>query len=140
VVLIWLQAFAFTESSSVTRAIVFSTVAVPSYVLFALLMMFVSAVTVRTLRWETPANVDMRIADLDWPLLRWARSMVATHIVRVFAGALFRGSPAAPLRLGSNVTIGLGSVLEIGVLSLVPKHTRLDGGAVYAGIPAHRLA
>jgi serine acetyltransferase len=205
VVLIWSHAFALTASSSVIRAIALSIVVVPSYVLFALLLMFVSAAMVRTLRWETPANVEMRIADLDWPLLQWARSMVATHVVRFLAGGLFRGSPVwtaylrlagarigrrvyvnslavtdynllelgddvvigdgahlsghtveggvvktAPLRLGRNVTIGLGSVLEIGVdagdgcqvgaLSFVPKHTRLEAGTVYAGIPAHRLA
>jgi serine acetyltransferase len=204
-VFIWSQAFALTASSSVIRAIAFSIVVVPSYVLFALLLMFVSAATVRSLQWETPANVEMRIADLDWPLLHWTRSMVATHVVRFFTGGLFRGSPiwttylrlagarvgrgvyvnslavtdynllefgddvvigddvhlsghtveggvvkTAPLRLGSNVTIGLGSVLEIGVdagdgcqvgaLSFVPKHTRLEAGTVYAGIPARRLA
>jgi acetyltransferase-like isoleucine patch superfamily enzyme len=130
--------------------------------------------------------------------------MVATHIVRVFAGTLFRGSPiwtaylrlagaklgrrvyvnslavtdynllefgddvvigggvhlsghtvegglvkTATVRLGNNVTIGLGSVIEIGVdvgdgcqigaLSFVPKHTRLEAGAVYAGIPVERI-
>jgi acetyltransferase-like isoleucine patch superfamily enzyme len=204
-VLIWSHVFALTASSSVISAIAFSIVVVPSYVLFALLLMFVSAAMVRTLQWETPANVEMRIADLEWPLLQWARSMVATHVVRFFAGGLFRGSPiwttylrlagarigrrvyvnslavtdynllefgddvvigdgahlsghtveggvvkTAPLRLGRNVTIGLGSVLEIGVevgdgcqlgaLSFVRKHTRLEAGAVYAGIPAHRLA
>ena len=51
--------------------------------------------------------------------------------------------------LDDNVTIGLGSVIEIdvtvganvqiGALSFVPKHTRLAGGAVYAGIPIRRL-
>jgi hypothetical protein len=205
VALIWSQAFVLTESSNVIRAVAFSIAVVPSYVLFALLLMFVSAAAVRALRWETPANAEMRIADVEWPLLRWARSMVATHIVRVFAGALFRGSPVwtaylrlagvragrrvyvnslavtdfnllrfgddvvigdevhlsghtveggvvktAPLYLGNNVTIGLGSVLEIGIeagdgcqvgaLSFVPKHTRLEAGATYAGIPAHRLS
>jgi carbonic anhydrase/acetyltransferase-like protein (isoleucine patch superfamily) len=205
VVSIWAQAFALTGSSGVVRVIAISMLVAPSYVLFALLLMFVSATTVRILRWGTPADVEMRIADLGWPLLSWARSMIATHIVRVFAGTLFRGSPVwtaylrlagarighrvyvnslaltdynllefgndvvigddvhlsghtveggvvktAALRLGSDVTIGLGSVLEIGVeagdgcqvgaLSFVPKHTRLDARAVYAGIPAHRLA
>jgi acetyltransferase-like isoleucine patch superfamily enzyme len=55
----------------------------------------------------------------------------------------------ARVRLGSNVTIGLGSVIDIGVeigphcqvgaLSLVPKHTKLDGQAVYVGIPVRRV-
>jgi carbonic anhydrase/acetyltransferase-like protein (isoleucine patch superfamily) len=55
----------------------------------------------------------------------------------------------AALRLGRNVTIGLGSVIEIGVdigpeceigaLSFVPKHTKLEGGAIYVGIPATRI-
>ena len=51
--------------------------------------------------------------------------------------------------LGDNVTVGLGSVIEIdvtvgsnvqiGALSFVPKHARLAGDAVYAGIPIRRL-
>jgi acetyltransferase-like isoleucine patch superfamily enzyme len=204
VALVWSQVFVLTESSWPLRALVLSLVAVPSYVLFALSLMLVSAVTVRTLNWRTAPHLEMRIADMDWPLLEWVRSMVATHIVRVFAGVLFRGSPVwtaylrlagarlgrrvyvnslavtdynllelgndvvigdevhlsghtveagflktAPVRLGSNVTIGLGSVLEIGVvagdgcqlgaLSFVPKYSRLEARAVYAGIPAHRI-
>jgi acetyltransferase-like isoleucine patch superfamily enzyme len=53
------------------------------------------------------------------------------------------------VHLGPRVTIGLGSVVDIdveagagcqvGALSLVPKHTRLAGDAVYAGIPAKRI-
>jgi acetyltransferase-like isoleucine patch superfamily enzyme len=54
-----------------------------------------------------------------------------------------------PVRLGRNVTIGVGSIVDIGVvagegcqvgaLSLVPKHTTLEPGAVYAGIPVRRI-
>lgn len=53
------------------------------------------------------------------------------------------------VRLGRNVTIGVGSVIgidvtigadtQVGALSLVPKHSRLAAGAVYAGIPVQRL-
>jgi acetyltransferase-like isoleucine patch superfamily enzyme len=56
----------------------------------------------------------------------------------------------APLRLGSSVTTGLGSVIEIGVevgdgcqvgaLSFVPNYTRLEAGVTYAGIPVERIA
>lgn len=53
------------------------------------------------------------------------------------------------VRLGRGVTVGLGSMVGIGVeagdrcqigaLSVVPKYTRLDGGAAYGGVPARRL-
>jgi acetyltransferase-like isoleucine patch superfamily enzyme len=56
----------------------------------------------------------------------------------------------APIRFGNDVTIGLGSVVGIGVtagdgaqvgaLSLVPKYTTLDAHTVYAGIPIRRIA
>lgn len=202
IVLIWSQLLAVT--SGVNRVVALSVAAVPSYVLFALLLMFVSAITTRALNWQTPAHQQMRIASFEWPLLQWARGLVTSHIVRLFAGALFRSSPVwtaylrlagarlgrrvyvnslavtdynlldcgddvvigddahvsghtvedglvktAPLRIGSNVTIGLGSVLGIGVevgdgcqvgaLSFVPKYTRLAAGAVYAGIPVQRI-
>jgi hypothetical protein len=203
-VLVWSQLFAFTESSRPARFVAVSLAVVPSYVAFAMLLMLVAGASARLLRWRTPANVEMRIADLEWPLLQWARSMAATHVVRFFAGGLFRGTPVwtaylrlagarlgrrvyvnslamtdynllefgddvvvghdahlsghtvehgivktAPLRLGRGVTVGLGSVLAIGVeagdgcqvgaLSFVPKHARLAPGATYAGIPAERL-
>ena len=52
----------------------------------------------------------------------------------------------ARIHLHRDVTIGLGTVIEIGVeigpqaqvgaLSFVPKHARLAGGHIYAGAPA----
>ena len=54
-----------------------------------------------------------------------------------------------PVKLGRYVTIGVGSIVSIGVdagdgaqvgaLTFVPKHMRLAPGGVYAGIPAVRL-
>ena len=55
----------------------------------------------------------------------------------------------AGVRLGDHVTIGLGTVIDIGVdvgpgcqigaLSFVPKHSTLRAGSVYAGIPVEPL-
>ena len=55
----------------------------------------------------------------------------------------------ARVRVGSNVTIGLGSAIDIdvdigdgcqiGAFTLVPKHSRLEPHAVYVGIPARSL-
>jgi acetyltransferase-like isoleucine patch superfamily enzyme len=203
VVLLWIHVTAWIPSL-MARAAVLSLLLLPSYAVFALCLMGLSALATRVVGARTPARAEMRIADMSWPLLRWAHYMAATHIVRVFAGTLFRGSPiwtiylrlngarigrrvyvnslyvtdhnlldlgddvvigadahvsghtveggvvkTAAVRVRSGVTIGLGSVVDIGVqvgagcqvgaLSLVPKFSRLEAGAVYAGIPARRI-
>ena len=53
------------------------------------------------------------------------------------------------VRLARFVTVGLGSMVGIGVeagekcqigaLSVVPKNSKLDGGAIYAGVPARKI-
>lgn len=205
VVLIWSQLMDLTDSAIALRIVVLSLALVPSYVLFAVILMFVSALTTRTLGWWTPPDLETGLADVELPLLHWVRSMIATHVVRFFAGGLFRGSPVwtmymrlagarlgrrvyinslavidynllefgddvvigdgvhlsghtvehgvlktGRVRLGRNVTVGVGSIVEIdvvigddsqvGALSFVPKHTTLAPGGVYAGIPARRIA
>ena len=204
VMLIWTSLIEWQAPGPVVRLLTFSFMIAPSYVLFALVLLGLSPLATKLTGWRTPARAEMRIADLDWPLLDWVRYMVAIHIVRFFAGSLFRGSPlwtaylrcngarlgrrvyinslavsdhsqlafgddvvigadvhisghtvesglvkTAPVRLGDRVTIGLGTVVnidveagddcQIGALSLVPKHSRLEGGAVYVGIPVARL-
>src|SRR5262249_25998955 len=171
---------------------------------FALVLMPTSACAARLTGARTPPDREILIAEMGWPLMRWVRCMVSLHIVRLFAGQLFRGSPiwTAYLRLcgarvgvrsyvnslalsdynllqigadvvigadahvaghtvehgvvktgrvtlHDRVTIGVGSVIEIdveigeasqvGALSFVPKHARLEPRTVFAGIPAKRL-
>ncbi|HEY7446851.1 MAG TPA: hypothetical protein VH702_01810 [Vicinamibacterales bacterium] len=201
---LWHRLLPLSESSPVLRVTLASLGIIPSYLLFALLLMPLSALATRLVGWRTLPNREMRIADMDWPLLNWVRFMVSLHVVRFFAGSLFRGSPiwtgylrlagarlgrrvyinslalsdynllefgddvvigadvhisghtvedgivrTGTVRLGHNVTIGVGSIIDIdvevgsdcqiGALSLVPKHTKLEGRAVYAGIPVRRL-
>lgn len=186
------------------RIVILAMSLVPAYLAFAVALMLLSASAMRLLGWRTPAGAEWRIADLDWPLLRWGRYLVSTHLVRVFAGTLLRATPlwtmylrwngarigrrvfvnslqvmdhdllefgdgvvigsAAHLsghtvehgvvktgrvRLGPNVTIGVGSVIgidveigadtQVGALSVVVKHERLAAGAIYAGAPARRI-
>jgi acetyltransferase-like isoleucine patch superfamily enzyme len=204
VVLIWRELTAGVTPDGVVRTVVFSLLLVPSYIAFALCLMIVSALATWVTAARTPQNAEMAIADMGWPLMRWVRYMVASHVVRVLAGTLFRGSPigtayrrlngarigkrvyvntlfisdhnlleldegvvigseahvsghtvedgivkTAGVHLGRNVTIGLGTVIDIGVvvgagsqvgaLSLVPKHTSLEPGVVFAGIPVRRI-
>jgi acetyltransferase-like isoleucine patch superfamily enzyme len=203
VVWLWSLVDLQTETAAVRLAI-YSVIAMPSYVVFALALMIVSPLATRLTRARTPRDVELRLADFDWQLMTWCRYIAAIHVVRLFAGSLFRGTPiwttylrwngarlgrrvyvntlsisdhnllefgdgvviggdvhvsghvveggmlkTAAVRLGPGVTVGLGSVINIGVeagpgcqigaLSLVPKYTRLDGGAVYVGVPVRRL-
>jgi serine acetyltransferase len=186
------------------RLLIFLVAVAPSYAFFVLTLMPVSAVVTRALGWRSPQDVEMRIADMEWPLLDWVRYMAAIHLVRLLAGMLVRGTPVwtaylrlsgarigrrvyintlglsdynllefgddvvigadvhlaghtvedgvvktGSVRLGTGVTVGVGSVVEIGVsagdgcqigaLSFVPKHTTLESGGVYVGIPVRRL-
>ena len=203
-VFLWRVAVAATDVDSVWRPIVISLLIVPSYVLFALCLMPVSAVMTWMTGARTPRGMTVHIADMPWRLMRWVQYMTATHVVRLVSGTLFRGSPiwtayvrmngarigrrvyintlsiadhnlleigddvvigadvhisghtveggllkTAPVRLGSNVMIGLGSVIDIdveigsgcqvGALTFVPKHSRLEAHAIYVGIPARHL-
>jgi serine acetyltransferase len=202
IVLTWRGLLGWTTAAPpLFTAMVFSGAILPSYILFALCLMGLSALSTRLTGWRTSPDMQTRIIDMDWALLNWARYMVAIHLVRLFAGTLFRGSPiwtaylrlngarmgrrvyvntlslsdhnlldfgddvvigadvhlsghtveggvvkTGHVRLGHHVTIGLGSVIEIGVdagphcqvgaMSFVPKHAKLQAGALYAGIPA----
>ena len=203
VVLAWVPVLRLTAGSA-WRVAFIAVATIPSYFAFALLLMLVSPVASRITGARTPDGADLRLSDLDWPLLRWVRYLAGIHLVRVLSGTFFRGSPfwtaylrlsgarlgrrvyvntlamsdynliecgddvvigdgvhlsghtveagvlrTGRVRIGSNVTIGLGSAIEIdveiasgcqiGALSFVPKHTRLTTPGVYAGIPVKLL-
>lgn len=200
----WMWVWRLGVGSEWIRLVMLSGALIPAYVVFALCLIVFSAASMRLLGWRTPANAEMRIADLPPALLVWGRYLASAHVVRVFAGTLFRATPfwtwyhrlngarigrrvyinslavmddnllefadgviigagahlsghtveggivkTAPVRLGRNVTIGVGSVIgigvdvgadtEVGALSLVPKHRRLEPSAVYGGVPVRRI-
>ena len=204
-VLLWNAVVASAPAGSAARLLKAAFLAVPAYVLFALCLMPLSALITRATGGRTRPDAEWRIADLPWSLMQWAHYMTATHVVRLIAGTLFRGSPVwtaylrangarigrrvfvntlsiadhnllelgddvvigadvhisghtveagvvrtARVRVGSNVTIGVGSIIDIdvtigprcqvGALTFVPKHATLDGDATYVGIPAHRIS
>jgi acetyltransferase-like isoleucine patch superfamily enzyme len=202
--LFWQWHLTWPISSEWARITVLAMVFVPAYLLFAATLMLFSAAATGLLGWRTPADAEMRIRDLEWPLLDWVRYTALTHVSRVFAGTFFRATPlwtmylrlngarvgrgvyvntlgvsdhnllefgsgtvigsdvhiaghtvergfvkTRAVRVGRNVTIGVGSVVmmgaeigdgcDVGALSFVPKGVHLDGGVSYAGIPVHPL-
>ncbi|MGE5246604.1 MAG: hypothetical protein ACM3SQ_20440 [Betaproteobacteria bacterium] len=89
------------------------------------------------------AVADHNLLDLADGVVIGADAHVSGHTVE--AGIV----KTAGVRLGSNVTVGIGAVVDIdveagdgcqiGALAFVPKHTRLAPNAVYAGVPARRI-
>ena len=86
---------------------------------------------------------DYNLLDFGDDVVIGADAHISGHTVE---GGVVK---TAGVRLGRNVTIGIGSIVDIdvdagsgcqvGALSLVPKHTKLDPGGIYAGIPAKRI-
>jgi acetyltransferase-like isoleucine patch superfamily enzyme len=121
------------------RLTVYSLAILPSYAIFALTLMVVSPAATRVTRWKTPPAASLRIADLDWALLDWARYMASIHVVRVLAGTLFRATPiwTAYLRLhGAR----LGRRVYVASLALSDYNLLEIGDDVVVGADVHLSA
>ena len=90
------------------------------------------------------------LALSDHNLLEFGEGVVIGDGAHVSGHTVERGRlKTGRVRLGSHVTIGLGSSLGIGVeagdgcqvgaLSVVPKFTRLEAGGTYGGVPVRRI-
>jgi acetyltransferase-like isoleucine patch superfamily enzyme len=90
------------------------------------------------------------LAVVDDNLLEFGDNVVIGHGAHLSGHTVEHGVvKTGAVRLGRDVMIGVGSVIGIGVeigagtqvgaLSVVPKHARLEGGAVFAGAPARRI-
>lgn len=101
-----------------------------------MILMPVSAIVSRILGWRTPPRAEMRIADLEWPLLDWVRSVAANHVVRVLAGQLLRGTPpwTAYLRLSGA---RIGRRVYVNSLSVSDYNLLEFGDDVVIGADAH---
>ncbi len=91
--LFWQWHLTWTFDQEWARVVVLAMAFLPAYLLFAMLLMALSAIAMRVLGWRSPPDAEMRIADLDWALVNWARYGISTAVVRIFAGPVFRATP-----------------------------------------------
>ena len=117
---------------------------IPTYVAFAVYLMVLSAVSTKLTGWRTPANREMRIAALEWPVLAWARYMVSIHFVRLFAGSLLRATPLWTFylrlngaRLGKGVYINSLAVTDHNLLEF-DDHVIIGDGVHLSGHTVER--
>lgn len=75
------------------HTLLLTMVFIPAYLLFSFFLMVLSALATRLTGWRAPIDAEMGIDELDWPLLNWARYTISIHLVRIFAGLVFRATP-----------------------------------------------
>lgn len=75
------------------RGVLLGAATVPAYLIFAHLLMVISALTCRVLGWRPQPGQVMPIAELGWPLLDWARYSIVSHVVRLLVGSCLRATP-----------------------------------------------
>jgi non-ribosomal peptide synthetase-like protein len=119
---------------------------VPAYLIFAVGLMVLSALSTRALGWRAPPDAEMPIAELGWPLLRWVRYAAINHVVRVFAGSLLRSTPLWAMylrlngaRVGRGVYVNTVSIMDHNLIELgdgvvIGSDVHLAGHTVEAGV------
>jgi acetyltransferase-like isoleucine patch superfamily enzyme len=83
------------------RYILVATSLIPSYVIFAASLMFISAGFNRAMRWRTEPG-DHAIYDYSWTIIRWASYNANISIVRIFCGEAMRATPLWTIYLKAN--------------------------------------
>src|SRR5688572_33020580 len=128
------------------RPVIVATTLVPAYLVFAISFARLSALSTGAFGWRTVADRQMKLRDLDWPLMNWVRYMASTHIVRVLVGTVFRSSPlwTAYMRwngadMGRGVHINSLSIsdhnmLEFGDGVVIGESVHLSGHTVEGGL------
>lgn len=118
------------------RLWVLAMAAIPTYLIFSVALMALSAGAMRVLGWWPPQRAELPIADLDWELCNWARYGVSNHLVRVLAGTFLRTTPLWTAYMRWNGA-RLGRRVWINSLDVV-DHCLLDfGDDVVVGAGAH---
>jgi acetyltransferase-like isoleucine patch superfamily enzyme len=109
---------------------------IPTYFIFAVSLMALSALAMRVLGWRPPQNAKMPIAELGWPICNWARYGISIHLVRIFAGTFLRTTPLWTWYMRMNGA-RLGRRVWINSLD-VTDHCLLDfGDDVVVGAGVH---
>jgi acetyltransferase-like isoleucine patch superfamily enzyme len=145
-VLFWEWHFRWSVGPHWLRVVMLAASFVPTYFVFAFALMALTALGMRVLGWRPREGAEMRIAELDWPLLDWARHGIASHVVRVFVGTLLRSTPLwvwylrmDGARIGRGVWVNSLDVrdaclLELGDDVVIGGGVHLAGHTVEGGV------
>ncbi len=128
------------------KLVLLSMAFIPTYLMFAFSLMVLSALSTQLLGWRAPLHAEMPIHKLEWPLLNWVRYSVSIHLVRIFAGLVFRATPLWTFymklngaQLGKHVFINSlwvtdHNLLQFGNDVVIGSEVHLSGHTVEGGV------
>ena len=144
-----LPAFAFwqfivslrTWPTEYLNVLVIAVTILPSYFVFCLALMAITAAATTAFRWRAPLG-EIPIKGYPPAFVRWIKYNVATHIVRIFAGEVLRATPiwrwfcrANGMQIGRDVHINTAAIYDMNLI-------RMEDGVVIGGkaqIVAHTV-
>lgn len=144
--LLWTAALPLVRGPLYARLALFAFTLVPAYMLFTFGLMVYSAWATRLLGWRTEPDKELALVEVGRPLMNLLRGATLHHFVRIFAGTLYRGSPAWTFYLRLNgakvgarvyvntLAIGDCSLLEIGEGSVIGSDVHIGGHWVERGV------
>jgi acetyltransferase-like isoleucine patch superfamily enzyme len=144
--LFWLWHFQRVPGPQALDVLIMALTFAPAYVVFALTLMGLSALAARALGWRTPRDAEMPIAEIGWPLLRWVRYAALNHVVRVFAGSVFRSTPVWTFylrlngaRVGRHVYVNTLAIMDHNLIELdedavIGSDVSISGHIVEGGV------
>jgi acetyltransferase-like isoleucine patch superfamily enzyme len=142
----WQWHFSWALKNPLIKMVLLSMAFIPAYLIFAFSLMVFSGIMTRLTGWQTPRNASMRIDSPDWPLLNWVRYTVSMHLVRIFAGLIFRATPVWSLymrlngaRIGRRVFVNSlwvsdHNLLEFGNDVIIGSEVHMSGHTVEEGL------
>lgn len=132
----WLWLLERSPAPHWLAVLIMSIAFVPAYLLFAIIFMTLSALLTRIFGWRAPADAEMRILDMDWPLLGWARYNMSIHMVRTLTGPFLRTTPLWNYYMRMNGAC-LGRRVWVNSLWLTDHNLLEFGDGVVIGSEAH---
>jgi len=106
-------------------------IAVPAYLTFSIALIFLTATATRLFRWRSTEG-HYPLAELPWPVIRWAQYNAASHVVRLLVGTALRATPLWTWFLRLNGA-RMGRDVHVNTLSIYDHNLLRFGDHVVVG-------
>lgn len=135
VLVAWSHLLCAVDGSTPLQLLVLALAVLPSVGVVSVLVLGLSALAARLMRWRTPPHAAFDLRRREWPLLRWVCYASCTHVAAVLGGTWLRATPvwiwylrANGAHVGHNVHVNSLKLSDHNLLTLC------DGAVIGADV------